>query len=290
MGNNGASATIRRMALLFCCLSALTWMAGAVDEMPDSTLSKVEDSIVRLHEDSLVKLHDDSLIAMPREAEDTANLVLSIERVAVHSGRILDTLDVTLESGGHLVAGFDIRIALESQYLEILEILPGEVLDSCSWEFFKAKPDDDVARENYPRSVWHVVALAELIVDETEPHCYGLDRQASLLRLVVSSEHVDLAPDAEVAVFFFWESCSDNSVSGVTGNTLLLSSKLYDYYPVDDYESDGLFPTRLGAPEQCIDPSVTNPPRRRIEFHNGGVEFIIQLLPDSSHIDSADSL
>ena len=184
------------------------------------------------------------------------------------------------------MAAFDLRLALESRFVEILEILPGEILDSCSWEYFNARAEDESVRENYPRSLWHVVALAELIPDETRPHCYGIGRRASLLRLVVSSEHVDLAPDGTAAIFFFWERCSDNSIAGVTGNVLSVSAKLYDYFPVSDYESDALVPTRLGTPEQCIDPSVQNPLRRRIEFHNGGVEFLMQLMPDSTHSDS----
>jgi hypothetical protein len=273
-------------ALLLCCMLALTPEADAVAVGTESLTTKAGDGTVPSRQDSFIKLPADSAEEMLHEAEDTANLVLSVERVTVHTGRIHDTLDVTLESGGHLVAGFDIRLALESPHLEIMEILPGEILDSCSWEFFRAKPDDDHEGGSYPRSVWHVVALAELVVDETEPHCYGLDRRASLLRLVVSSEHVDIVPDTEAAVFFFWKGCSDNSISGVTGNRLFLSSRVYDYLTVGDYESDAMFPTRLGAPKQCVDQSVKYPPRRRIEFHNGGVEFEIKLEADSTTVDS----
>lgn len=261
---------ISPVALLFCSLLVLATPIRATSEQPDSS-----------HQSS-----ENSSIVLPQEVEDTANFVLSVERLTVHRGRILDTLDVTLESGGNLLAAFDLRLALESRFVEILEILPGEILDSCSWEFFNAQAEDGSVRENYPRSLWHIVALAELIPDETRPHCYGIGRRASLLRLVVSSEHVDLAPDGTAAIFFFWERCSDNSIAGVTGNMLSVSAKLFDYYGVGDYESDALFPTRLGAPEQCIDPSVKNPPRRRIEFHNGGIEFLLQLLPDSTHSES----
>ena len=259
--------------MIFCTLLVLATPVRATREQPDSSQQSSEDSSV----------------VLPQEAEDTANFVLSIERLTVHRGRILDTLDITLESGGNLLAAFDLRLALESRFVEILEILPGEILDSCSWEFFNARADEGNARDNFPRSMWHVVALAELIPDETRPHCYGIGRRASLLRLVISSEHVDLVPDGTAAIFFFWESCSDNSIAGVTGNMLSLSAKLYDYYSVGDYESDALFPTRLGAPEQCIDPSVKNSPRRCIEFHNGGVEFLLQLLPDSSIGDSSNA-
>lgn len=226
--------------------------------------------------------------------DSSSNFVVSIERMVINTGRVLDTLDITLEAGNNFLAGFDIRVAVEGDFIEILKILPGEILDSCSWEFFSAKMVEPTGRENYPRSVWHVVALAELIPDETRPACFGFNRPASLVRMVVSSEHVQLVPDTTVAIYFFWERCSDNSIAGVRGDTLSMSDQLYDYFPVRDYATDGIFPTRLGAPNQCIDPSVKNRPIRRIDFHNGGVEFELRLLPkvqpDSIGGEAPDSL
>lgn len=238
--------------------------------------------------DSNRVLSDDSTHDAQALIDSSSNFVVSIERMVINNGRILDTLDIDLEAGNNLLAGFDFRVGVESEFIEILKILPGEILDSCSWEFFNAKAVEPAERVNYPRSVWHVVALAELIPDETRPACFGFNRPASLVRVVVSSEHVELVPDTTAAVYFFWERCSDNSIAGIRGDTLSISDQLYDYYPMRDYETEGIFPTRLGAPNQCIDPSVKNRPIRRIDFHNGGVEFELRLLPKQSS-DSADS-
>lgn len=252
------------------------------------------DRVVAEEADSNEVLFEDSARDTLPLIDSSSNFVVTIERMTINTGRILDTLDITLEAGNNYLAGFDFRVAVQSEFVEILKILRGEIMDSCSWEFFNAKPVEPAGRENYPRSVWHVVALAELIPDETRPACFGFTRSASLVRLVLSSEHVDLVPDTTAAIYFFWERCSDNSIAGIRGDTLSMSDQIYDYYPVHDYETEGTFPTRLGAPMQCIDPTARNRPIRRIDFHNGGVEFELRLLPrvqpDSIGGEAPDSL
>jgi hypothetical protein len=239
-------------------------------------------------------LSEDSTFDTLAAIDSSSNFVVSIQRVTVQTGRLRDTLDMILEAGNNSLAAFDFRLAVESEFVEILDVLQGEIMDSCSWEYFNARAAEPTERENYPRSVWHVVALAELIPDETRPACFGFDRPVSLVRIVVSSEHVELVPDTTAAIFFFWERCSDNSISGIRGDTLSMSDQLYDYFPVREYDTEGIFPTHLGAPNQCIDPAAKNRPIRRIDFHNGGVEFDLRLmpkaLPDSANRGATDSL
>lgn len=253
----------------------------------------ISRSIVEEPDSNRIWLND-STLEVPELIDSSSNFVVTIDRKMINTGRILDTLDIYLEAGNNSMAGFDLRIAVENKFIEILNVLPGEILDSCSWEFFNAKMVEPAGRENYPRSVWHIVALAEFISDETRPACFGFKRRASLIRLIVSSEHVEFVPDTTAAVYFYWERCSDNSISGTRGDTLSMSDQLHDYYPVRDFETEGIFPTRHGMPNQCIDPSARNRPIRRIDFHNGGVEFELRLLPktqpDSVDGDLFDSL
>lgn len=244
--------------------------------------------VVGEESDSNRVVSEDSTQNVQTKIDSSSNFIVSIQRVTINNGRILDTLNIYLETGNNLFAGFDFRVAAESKFIEILNILPGEILDSCSWEFFNAKAVDPTERENYPQSVWHVVALAELIPDEIRPTCFGFNRSASLVRIVISSEHIELVPDTTAAVFFFWERCSDNTISGIMGNTLSMSDQLYDYFPVRDYETEDIFPTRLGVPSHCIDPASKNQPIRQIDFHNGGVEFELQLQPDSIPSESTN--
>ena len=219
--------------------------------------------------------NDSLVVAMPR-------YILSIDRMTITTMKVFDTLDVSIESFGKSVAGFDIKLATASHIIDILEVLPGEVCDSCAWEFFNARQVNTSKWENYPPSIWQVVALAETIPDDQRPVCFGFDRKASLVRLVVSSEHIPLVSDTTVAVFFIWEDCTDNTLSNATGDTLAMSVQVFDYFETEDYKREAIFPTRLGAPRQCINPAAINKPLRLIEFHNGGVEFRMDIIPDSA--------
>ncbi len=224
----------------------------------------------------------DTLINLESELPD--RVVLSIERVETATGQVFDTLAVNLQGFGYPVAGFDIKLAVDSRVVDIMDVLPGEVYDSCNWAFFDSRPMPNTDREGHPSQIWQAIALAETVPEDDGPVCFGFDRKASLLRVVVSSGPSVMVDDTSVAIYFFWEDCTDNSLSDRSGNILLYSTQVHDYFPVADYGGKGSFPTRLGAPRSCIDPGVGNPPVRRVELHNGGVEF--RFNPDAGGEDA----
>ncbi|MFH1686618.1 MAG: DUF6624 domain-containing protein [bacterium] len=213
---------------------------------------------------------DSVIVASPR-------MVVSIGRLEINTGVLDDTLSVFLESFGQHVAGFDFRFGLYSHLIDIVEVLPGEIYDSCRWEFFSAKTAVNSGHEGYPTSLWHAVALAETVPDQTRPVCFGFDRKASLLRLVVQSAPTELIDDTTVALFFLWEDCGDNTVADASGQNLLISSQVVDYFSDDRPVSQAMFPTRTGAPNPCSPPDAQNPPTRAVEFRNGGIEFRLDL-------------
>ena len=219
--------------------------------------------------------------------EDSTRYVVSVQRVTVTDMRIDDTLVISLNSFGNPLAGFELKFAVESPFIDIVEVLPGEIYDSCNWEFFNARQIDTHNKENYPPVIWQAVALADMMPGTDRPACFSFEREASLIKLVVSSEHVARVPDTIAPIFFFWEDCSDNTIAGISGDTLAISARVFDYYNVEYTEKQKLFPTRTGAPKQCIDPNALNKPRRQIEFHNGGVEFKLDLGEDIA--DSTDT-
>ncbi len=225
---------------------------------------------------------DSSAVNFEKLPSDSLNVVVTIERMLVTNQRLHDTLLVTLQANGQSLAGFDFKIGIDNPLVDIIAILPGEIYDSCRWEYFTARQVNTSDKEPYPPILWQVVALAELIPDEEQPLCHGLNRKASLLKLVVSNEHVLNVPDTAVPIFFFWEDCGDNSISSRSGNTLLLSKQVFDYFGAVPPQSRGIFPTRSGAPSQCINPGSRNKPVRKIEFHNGGIEFRMNIEDTTS--------
>jgi hypothetical protein len=205
--------------------------------------------------------------------KDSARIILRVEKKYIVNRRIYDTIDISLESFGRPIAGFDLKFGTDSPYLDIVKVLPGKFYDSCGWQFFTAHPVLRTGKQGFPRQLWQAVALAKMMSDTLQPRCYGLDSETSLLRLVVSNEHALQMPDATMPIFFFWEDCTDNVMSGQSGSELVISLNVIDYFPVTLPEASGIFPTRRGAPRNCVNPRSQFKPLRIIEFNNGGIDF-----------------
>lgn len=252
--------------LLLLSILILASSGSGVTAPVNSTLTSVRDTLSRAPTDILT--------------DDTSRIIVRIESRTVLGRRINDTLDVTLESFGSQIAGFDFKIGTNTRYLNIIKVLPGRIVDSCRWELFSARPVGTDTLPDRPSQLWHAVGLAKMFIDSTTPTCFGFDTVASILRLVVSNEHILQMPETTAAIFFFWEDCRDNTLSGRSGRSLAISSHVLDFYPVDLPEAKGALPTRRGAPNQCIVPSKPNVPIRRIEFRNGGIQYVIR-TPDS---------
>ncbi len=213
--------------------------------------------------------------------------VISIGHRKISQGTIEDTIGVRLKSGSRELAAFDLKLALDSRLINIDTVLPGEIPDSCGWELFHARRLENIPDTDFPQQVWRIVALARMSLSGDGPHCFGLDRDASLVRLVISSPPLALVPDTVIEIFFFWENCSDNTVAGPEGDTLAVSAAVFDNHDGSHQEELADFPCRTGAPQRCIDPAARNQPRRWINFHNGAVEFRFDF--DQSGIDTSDT-
>jgi hypothetical protein len=196
-----------------------------------------------------------------------------IDRALVTDMKLRDTLDIVVECRESEFAGFTLKFGVDSRYLDIVEVLRGEVPDSCHWEYFNAIRVNTMGKPGLPKALWQVTALSKMSADTARAECLGLGRPASVVRLVVSSEHVAQVPDTTAPIYFFWQDCRDNVLSDPTGDRLMVSASVFDYFPVDSLGKKDVFPTRFGTPQQCIDPSRSNAPKRVMEFHNGGVEF-----------------
>ena len=220
---------------------------------------------------------EDSIDATDSTAVVEMRAIVRCERVTVPDMRIIDTLDITVETIGMQTAGFDLKFGTDSRFFEILEVLPGRVVDSCGWEYFSAYQVRTAGKEDLPRSLWQAVALAKTSPDSTRVGCDELHGENSLVRLVVSNESLAEVPDTTAPIFFFWEDCSDNSLSDQSGSSLLISSNVYDYFGVELSEGKDMLPTRKGTPRQCVSQRATNQPKRVVDFHNGGVEFKLDI-------------
>lgn len=212
-------------------------------------------------------------VAPADSASDSTRIALRVQRASIVGRPIADTLTVTLLAPGRSIAGFDLKIASTSPYLRIVNILRGEILDSCRWEYFHVRELPATGKPGRPPTLWQAVALANTAGSADTTKCYGFQREASLLKVIVSNSHVLQMPETTAALFFYWEDCTDNVLSGQSGEQLYMSVNVLDYYPVDLLEREDEFPTHKGALKRCINPRAANRPKRVVEFHNGGVQW-----------------
>ncbi|HWR82710.1 MAG TPA: hypothetical protein VN285_05365 [Candidatus Deferrimicrobium sp.] len=228
----------------------------------------------------------DTLVSVTQRS---ARHTVTIPLVTTSDMAIHDTLDVMLTSTGGSIAAFKLKLGLESPFLDIDTILRGELCDSCHWQFFNSRSINTANKPNSPLALWQAVAIARSNPVDTTPVCYGLSRTASILRVVVSTSPLAQIKDTVVPIFFFWEDCSDNTFSNVSGDTLMLAARVIDFNGRDLQSENNVFPSHSGGVEQCIKPGRKNPPLREIEFRSGGVIFKLdvgQPLPDSSSLQN----
>ncbi|MBD3404033.1 hypothetical protein GF420_14165 [candidate division GN15 bacterium] len=227
--------------------------------------------------------------AQPSEADSAADTTVAVEprfvlrlpHVTVEPGQMTDTVAVTLATHGAEIAGFDLKIGCDSRLVTIADVLRGAIPDSCRWEYFAARDVFQVGAETGPLSLWKVIALARSTPGGEKPTCFGLDREAGLVELVLNFNPKAYLEDTTVSLFFYWEDCRDNVLSDKSGSQGMISNRVFDYYGALTDSLADAFPSRTGTPRQCVDPARRNHARRLVDFHNGGISFPIMLAPDT---------
>ncbi|MEA1981499.1 MAG: hypothetical protein U9N54_11080 [candidate division Zixibacteria bacterium] len=148
---------------------------------------------------------------------------IAIESVTYGDYVELDTIDVTMETSMEL-GGFDLKLSTISNYYEIVDILKGDFSEKCNWEYFNKRKVNDGSK------TWHIVSLGKMLADSTVKVCYYLDSSATLFKLVVAFTPITYTtPIFDMGqIRFKWSQCKDNTVSSVSGDTLMVYSKLSD--------------------------------------------------------------
>ena len=189
---------------------------------------------------------------------------LAIESVTYGDYVELDTIDVTLETSMPL-GGFDLKIGTVSNFHEIIDILEGDFSQKCNWEYFNKRKVVD----NF--STWHVVSLAKMFSDTTKELCYYIDSSVVLFRLVLEFHHLNYtSPIFDIGqVRFKWEQCKDNTISSVSGDTLMVFGKLNEKLP-EPYN----------PPESCYQ-NLSGRVRDLLIFENGNIKVNFDLYQKS---------
>ena len=255
-----SSCAILLGSLAILLASSAVLGQSPADQPPDSSTRVIQE-------------RDDTTL----QGTDGQHCVVQISTLRVEDMKLEDTLDITLETGGTEIGGFQLKLAVASDIIDMVDILPGELMDSCRWDMFDARQVESNTA-TAPREMWQITVMAQGMSGRKKPVCYGFDRPAVVARLIVSSAHRASVPDTTAEVFFYWEYCRDNSLSD-RGGASLISDKVTDAVPAYFITERENLPTRHGLPASCISRNTRNTPFRQVEFRNGGVEFKFKADP-----------
>lgn len=192
-----------------------------------------------------------------------------------------DTLDIQINSFSSEFKGYALKVAVQTQYFNIDNIIPGDFFNDCGWEFFNTKQIiSDFSTDN-DLQVWKIIGLSEIFADSISPSCFSTESKTSIAKILISRNIYAQQSDSIIPLFFLWEDCSDNTISGMTGNELYVSNKVFQYFENQPQFQENKFPTTQGIPANCTKASALNAPVKGVEFLHGGV-----LLKDRNFEDS----
>ncbi len=170
----------------------------------------------------------------------------------VSAGLYVNNVASLFEAGG-----FDLLMQYDPAGLVFSSASQGSLLVGCDWEYFNYRADVD-------SGLIRLVALADMNNGDIHPSCL-LDQPGLLawLHFVVVNSPSNIG--RELPLEFIWMDCGDNVLSNPAGDSLYLSSDVYDSYGFVITAEDTM-PTINGAPQGCL---TSGSVRRAVDFFSG---------------------
>jgi len=193
-------------------------------------------------------------------------------------GDVLPGVDVdvaiTLDGLVPPLGGFDFLLGYPSAFIELVSVTPGPPLfEDCEWEYFTYQSVDGCGA-GCPDKLVRMVGVAETNNGPYHPSCYAPANLPATLATL--NFHGDANAECGfVPVRFFWQDCTDNLIAGLDALELYASRLVVDAggYLIPREAS---LPSYGGTPDGCLTPvpGSSSTILRRIDFNNGGVNFL----------------
>ena len=171
------------------------------------------------------------------------------------------SISVTIQASDLEMGGFDFLIAYDASALTCNEAQPGDLLDTCDWEYFTYRKTPGDCGDPNCSGLVRLIALAETPNGPPHPPCYGPPdtdpHELARIQFTVTGDRT--YEGMYIPVQFFWGDCGDNSLSSVSGSSLYIDRAIYDFEDniIWNEEDDVQFPEDartmyLGTPDSCI--------------------------------------
>lgn len=188
--------------------------------------------------------------------------------------------DATLEMGG-----FDFLLAYDASALSLTDVTPGDLLDTCDWEYFTYRTGaEGNCGTGCPSGMVRIVALAETNNGANHPVCFGAPdtdpHELATMQFLVTNDRTYSCQ--YIPIRFYWNDCGDNMISSVAGDTTYIDKAIYNFDSTlvwNEEDSIGFpestRPQGVGAPDNCLNSNPNKPsPVRYIDFIYGGIDVI----------------
>lgn len=179
-------------------------------------------------------------------------------------------VDLTGPAPDFEMGGFDLLFQYDANLLTLATIEPGDLIDSCGWEYFtwRAGSTSDCDGTPCPTGVIRIVSLAETNNGDVHPSCYG--GAGTLAHVDFDLTDSGVYAGSPFPVEWLWYDCGDNAISSKGGDTLFVSSAVFDP-EWEEITADGTFPTLTGTPSSCtLVPEIN----RDIVFSGGKIHLL----------------
>jgi hypothetical protein len=215
----------------------------------------------------------------------TESWVIHIEKTHNSIQGMYEYVSITKEGGADLMGGFDFLIAYDASALSFFSATLGAGLGpaGCGWEYFTYRFG---AQGNCggpcPSGLLRVVAIADANNGANHPSCFTVANGEELVNLKFYVTNDRTFECQYVPIRFAWIDCGDNAISSIGGDTLWISSGVFDFQNLDpltdpNWEITDMtcyFAIAYGGACAACDVSQKYEPIRFILFWNGGVDIV----------------
>ena len=204
-----------------------------------------------------------------------------------------ETVNVNFGKATNDVGGFDLLIGYDASGLNFTGAELAQDLKTCGWEYFTYRYNwNGNCGNGCPSGLLRLVGLAETnngpshpIVDDCLDNLQ--DKGIAVLTFLVSNDRT--LECQYLPIRFYWMTCTDNTMSDVTGDTLYMGRNIYNFddNPLDPtmainygitVNEDGLFwPGYYGWAVECWPgqaPDIKQYPLVYLDFIDGGIDVI----------------